>query len=219
MPNSRSAARSQRRSAAPAPWFTPGSPPREAPTGPRTQVVLIAQRLQPEKQTGVGLDAFLRSGLAESGWQLWIAGIGPDRDGLEATARASRVSASVRLLGYRNDVPALMDECGILLAPCPVEGLGLTVLEAMQSGLPVVAAKGGGHVEVLEGLDGRALFAADDADAAAGALRSLAADAAGRARLSAAERARQEADYTITAQVDGTDAVYRAALGARRRRA
>lgn len=196
-----------------------GLPPREAPTGPRTQVVLIAQRLQPEKQTGVGLDAFLRSGLAESGWQLWIAGIGPDRDGLEATARASRVSASVRLLGYRNDVPALMDECGILLAPCPVEGLGLTVLEAMQSGLPVVAAKGGGHVEVLEGLDGRALFAADDADAAAGALRSLAADAAGRARLSAAERARQEADYTITAQVDGTDAVYRAALGARRRRA
>lgn len=196
-----------------------GLPPREAPTAPRTQVVLIAQRLQPEKQTGVGLEAFLRSGLAESGWELWIAGIGPERAALEARARASRAAASVRFLGYRNDAPALMDECGILLAPCPVEGLGLTVLEAMQSGLPVVAARGGGHVEVLEGLDARALFDVGDTDAAAEALRSLAADAAGRSKLGAAERARQEADYTITAQVEGTDAVYRRTVAARRRHA
>ena len=196
-----------------------GLPPRDAPTGPRAQVVLIAQRLQPEKQTGVGLEAFIRSGLAESGWDLWIAGIGPEREGLEARARASRASASVRFLGYRDDVPALMDECGILLAPCPVEGLGLTVLEAMQSGLPVVAARGGGHVEVLEGLDARAMYPLDDADAAAHALRSLAEDAPGRARLGASERARQGADYTIAAQVRGTDAVYRAALAAHRRHA
>ena len=184
----------------------------------RDSIVLIAQRLQPEKQTGVGVEAFARSGLAAAGWRLWIAGIGPDRGRLEAIARSEGVAGSVRLLGYVPDVPGLMDQCGILLAPCPVEGLGLTVLEAMRSGLPVVAARAGGHVELLDGLDRRALFSPGDADAAAAALRELAADEPGRALLGAQEHDRQQADYTIDAQVRGTDAVYRAAIASRSRR-
>ena len=79
-----------------------------------------------------------------------------DRTGARATgalALNSGIASAVHFLGFRTDVPGLMDECGILLAPCPIEGLGLTVLEAMQSGLPVVAAHAGGHVEMLDGLD------------------------------------------------------------------
>lgn len=181
----------------------------------RGRTVLIAQRLQPEKQTALGLDAFARSGIAAAGWQLWIAGKGPERERLEARVEDHALGASVRFLGYRSDVPDLMDRSGILLAPCPVEGLGLTVLEAMQSGLPVVAARAGGHIEVLEGLDDRSLFASADPEAAARALRSLAEDDLGRAQLGAAGRERQRADYTIDAQVQGTDAVYRAALRSR----
>lgn len=192
-----------------------GLDPRRPTEVLRGRVVLIAQRLQPEKQTLLGLEAFARSGLADADWGLWIAGIGPERASLESRAAALGIAASVRFLGYRSDVPDLMDECGILMAPCPVEGLGLTVLEAMQSALPVAAARAGGHIEVLEGLDDRALFAPGDADAAARALRSLAEDEVGRARLGAAEQARQRADYTIDEQVRGTDAVYRAALRSR----
>ena len=60
---------------------------------------------------------------------------------------------------------------GILLAPCPNEGLGLTVLEAMATALPVIAADAGGHTELLIDLDARALFAARDVEAAAANLR------------------------------------------------
>lgn len=184
----------------------------------RRRVVLMAQRLQVEKHTVVGVEAFARSGLVEAGWELWIAGIGPERERLEQLALNSGIASAVHFLGFRSDVTALMDECGILLAPCPIEGLGLSVLEAMQSGLPVVAARGGGHVEMLEGLDPRALFPAEDADAAAHALRGLASDDRARARLGAQERERQRADYTMDAQVRGTAAVYRAAIDSRRGR-
>ena len=185
----------------------------------REQVILIAQRLQPEKQTGVGLTAFALSGLAAAGWTLRIAGIGPERVPLEAMAQDLGVASATEFLGYRTDVPELMDRSGILLAPCPVEGLGLTVLEAMQSGLPVVAADAGGHIELLDGLDPRPLFTPDDPQSAADLLIALARDDAGRSRLAAAERVRQQDDYTIDAQVRGTDAVYRCAIEKRRSRA
>jgi glycosyltransferase involved in cell wall biosynthesis len=182
-------------------------------------VILIAQRLQPEKRTAVGLTAFARSGLAAAGWTLQIAGIGPERQALETMAQDLGVASATEFLGYRTDVPDLLDRSGILLAPCPVEGLGLTVLEAMQSGLPVVAADAGGHIELLDGLDPRPLFTPDDPQSAADALIALAQDEAGRSTLGAAERARQQDDYTIDAQVRGTEAVYRGAIQKRRSRA
>ncbi|SFR91001.1 Glycosyltransferase involved in cell wall bisynthesis [Microbacterium sp. cf046] len=196
-----------------------GLDPREPSSLVRERVILVAQRLQPEKQTAVAVDAFARSGLAAAGWRLQVAGIGPEREALETMAHELGVGASAEFLGYRTDVPDLMDRAGILLASCPVEGLGLTVLEAMQSGLPVIAADAGGHVELLDGLDPRPLFTPDDAHAAADVLVKLAGDEDGRARLGAAERARQQADYTIDAQVRGTDAVYRGAIQKRRSRA
>ena len=107
---------------------------------------------------------------------------------------------------------AVMDRAGLLIAPCPVEGLGLTLLEAMAGGLPVVAARAAGHLDPLAGLDPRAGFAPDDVDEAARNLRSLAADDHGRTALALAARGRQQRDFSLRAQVDGTDAVYRSVL-------
>ncbi|WES63886.1 glycosyltransferase family 4 protein [Microbacter sp. GSS18] len=185
------------------------------PVRPRERTVLMAQRLQPEKGTDVGLRAFAASGLAAEGWQLLIAGDGIERATLESEARESGVGDAVRFLGFRTDVPDLMAAASLLLAPCPNEGLGLSVLEAMRAGLPVVAARGGGHVDLLTGLDPAALFAPRDADAAGAALRQLAEDAERRDRLARSARERQERDYSLEAQRAGTDAVYRAAIAAR----
>ena len=140
----------------------------------------------------------------------WQARLG-SRDRRARAARKMRSSASsmisasptsVRFLGFRSDLAELMARAGMLLAPCPNEGLGLTVLEAMASALPVVAADAGGHTELLIDLDDRALFAAGDVDAAAQpSLRRLAQDPAARAALGARERERQ------------SDAVHAAAAG------
>ncbi|WP_285814605.1 glycosyltransferase family 4 protein [Microbacterium sp. Marseille-Q6648] len=182
---------------------------------PRAPVVLMAQRLQPEKHTGDGIRAFAGSGLAADGWTLRIAGDGPERAMLEELARDLGIGRSVEFLGYRTDVPALMAAASLLLAPCPVEGLGLTVLEALRAGLPVVAARGGGHVEVLDGLSPHALYDPDDAVAGGSALRALAHDPSAWSAYAEGARARQRSEYSLTAQVMGTDAVYRDALAGR----
>lgn len=176
---------------------------------PRDRTVLIAQRLEPEKHTHIGIRAFGASALQAHGWTLEIAGDGSERTALEALVRELGLDDAVRFTGFRSDLPAVMDRAGILIAPCPVEGLGLTVLEAMAGGLPVVAASAGGHVELLEGLDHRTLFTPDDSADAGLRLRSLANDVPGLAALGNAERERQQRDFSIRAQADGTEAVYR----------
>ena len=179
---------------------------------PRDRTVLIAQRLEPEKHTHVAVRAFAASGLAADGWTLEVAGDGSERGALQALVDALGLDALVRFSGFRSDLPAVMDRAAILIAPCPVEGLGLTVLEAMAGGLPVLAAAAGGHVELLEDLDGRTLFTPDDADDASRRLRALADDEPGLTELGAAERTRQQAAFSTRSQADGTEAVYRGVL-------
>lgn len=191
-----------------------------AAAGPhdRSRTVLMAQRLQPEKRTRVGLAAFAASGLADDGWRLQIAGAGPERALLEQDAAALGVADAVDLLGFRDDIADLYRRAGLFLAPCPVEGLGLSLLEAMATGLPAIAADAGGHSEILAGLDSRALFAPDDVDAAARSLRALADDEDARAALGAGGRERQRSEFSIAAQLAGTEAVYRRAIAERRAR-
>lgn len=185
---------------------------------PRQRTVLMAQRLQPEKRTDVGIRAFAASGIAADGWRLDIAGIGAERDALLALARRLGVAEQVTFLGFRDDLPRRMQEAGMLLATTPNEGLGLTVLEAMGAGLPVVAADAGGHSELLAGIDEPGLFRPDDPTDAARRLRDLAADPPARDRLGDAERRRQEEHFTVRAQADGTEAVYRNTLSRRQGR-
>lgn len=175
----------------------------------RERVVLMAQRLQPEKRTDVGIRAFAASGLADEGWTLEVAGTGPELDALEALVDELGVTSAVSFLGYRADLPQVLDRAGLLIAPCPVEGLGLTLLEAMAGGLPVVAAGAAGHLDVLRGLDPRAMFPPGDVEAAARNLRSLAEDEPGRNALSLAARTRQQREFSLRAQAAATEAVYR----------
>jgi len=194
----------------------PGVDRRDAPAEEtRGRKVLIAQRLEAEKHTDVGIRAFVASGLAHSGWVLEIAGAGAEAYALEVLTSSLGVSHCVRFLGFRDDVPTLMDRAGLFLATCPYEHFGLSVLESMSSGLPVVAAQAAGHVEMLVGLDPRALFGPDDVATAAHSLRSLAEDDAGRRRLGRAEQDRQRARFSLDSQVRQTDAAYRIAIASR----
>ncbi|WP_404430590.1 glycosyltransferase family 4 protein [Microbacterium lacus] len=190
------------------------TPPRP-PAADRVPIVLMAQRLQPEKRTDVGIRAFAESGLAAHGWMLQIAGDGPERPQLEGLAAQLGVGSATQFLGFRNDVSELMARAGMLLAPCPVEGLGLSVLEAMALALPVVAADAGGHSSLLADLDERALFWPDDAGHAAAQLHALGHDADGRDTLGIAERERQSERFSIETWRAGTDAVYRRAIAIR----
>ncbi|MFC8600389.1 glycosyltransferase family 4 protein, partial [Isoptericola sp. NPDC057191] len=194
----------------------PGLDPRPdaRPASGREPVVLAVQRLEPEKRTDVAVRAFAASRLAEQGWRLRVAGAGSQAPALRELAAGLGVGGAVDLLGARHDVEDLMAAASLLLAPCPVEGLGLTVLEAMANGLPVVAADAGGHRETLAGLDPLALHEPLDATGAGSHLTTLAADPARRDAYARAAQARQRTVFTVDRQAAATDAVYRAAIGA-----
>ena len=145
---------------------------RERANPEESTTVVIAQRLEREKATGIGLDAWFRSSLPRAGWSLSIAGAGSERAALEAAAAEHPLGGTVRLLGHVRDMEALYASAAAVLAPAPAEPLGLTVLEAMSRGVPAIAAAGGGHLESLAKVP-QLLFPAGDASAAASVLDRL----------------------------------------------
>lgn len=183
-----------------------------ADPAPDARRVLMVQRLQPEKATDIGLHAFLASDLAAEGWTLDIVGDGAERPALQRIIDEADAAGFVRLHGFRNDVPKVMSAGGLFLAPCPNEGLGISVLEAMSHALPVIASDAGGHRDLLTGLDSRSLFQPGSVDDAALALRTFAADTARRRSLAEAVQRRQRTSFTVAAQVVATDIVYEQAI-------
>ena len=75
--------------------------------------------------------------------ELWVAGerLASDRgEDMLALLRAAGLGERLRLLGYRHDVAALLAAADIFVLPSYFEGLPMSIIEAMLSGLPVVAS-------------------------------------------------------------------------------
>lgn len=184
----------------------------EAPLSSRSsRTILVAQRLAAEKATSVAIDIFEQSGLAKTGWTLLIAGEGPCHRSLGERARSV---PGVALLGFRSDIPLLMKEASIFLAPAPAEPFGLSVVEAMAHGIPVLAADGGGHAETV-GLSGpKFLFPPADSRAGARLLRQLGDDQTQATHYGRRLRDIQRTHFTPRVQADQTRRVYEEVLHA-----
>lgn len=173
----------------------------EAPEHMRTRSVLMLQRLEPEKAAEDGLRAWAAT-RDRTGWRLVIAGDGSRRRELEQLARDLGVAGEVDFLGHRDDARELLQSAGVLLAPTPREGLGISVLEAMAAGTPVVATGSGGHRETVGSVEGAAIFPPGDIAAAARELTRLIRDDSERLRYGIALRDRQRAEFTRERQAE-----------------
>ena len=125
--------------------------------------------------------------------ELWIVGSRLSTDHGEdlgpALAKAE-AAGQVRLLGYRTDIPAILAAADIFALPSHFEGLPMSVIEAMLTGLPVVAtAIRGPREQVVDGVTGL-LVAPASVEPLAVALNRLVADPALRLRMGEAGRAR-----------------------------
>ena len=192
-----------------------GVPDAAESTASRAPYVFAAQRLEPEKCTSDIVEAWAASRGPAAGWTLRIAGDGSERAALEALARERGVAGSVEFLGHRDDIPALLDAAGVVIAPTPREGLGIFVLEAMAHGAPVVASAGGGHLETVGVAAPELLFEPRSASAAAQVLDRLFADPVLRADAGTRLRRLQRDVFTVDRQVAETRAVYERVLEAR----
>jgi glycosyltransferase involved in cell wall biosynthesis len=156
---------------------------------PSTPVVLIVSRFERWKGHRELIAAL--SGIKES-WRLWIAGRPQRADEAEyerelhSLVARTGVAERTRFLGERRDVPALMRAADVHCQPNSVaEPFGLTYVEALYAGIPVVTTAAGGALEIVTP-DCGLLVPAGDVEALRGALRRAICDPELRARLGAA---------------------------------
>ena len=176
----------------------------------RRPVVLVVQRLQPEKSTDVALRVFAAGAPAD--WGLEVVGQGPEMSDLQDLAECLGIAERTVFLGFRDDIAKLMRSSSVLVAPCEIEGLGLSVLEAMSQGLPVLASDAGAHPETVGRAADPHLFPAGEASRAAAMLSDLCNDVELRERYGAELREVQRTTFTPEAQAEATEAVYRTVL-------
>jgi glycosyltransferase involved in cell wall biosynthesis len=166
-------------------------------------VVIQTSRLEPWKGHRLLLDAL---STLDQPWQLWIAGGQPRaievrvRKELEQLARERGVTDRVRFLGERDDLGDFLGAADVFCQPNVArEPFGITVLEAMSVGLPIVATDLGATADPIDPEIGRRVSAAPAALAAA--LGELLRNPDLRASLAKAARLRFEAFHSPTAAV------------------
>ncbi len=113
-------------------------------------------RLDPVKDYGSLLEAFAGLCRRHPRSLLVLAGDGPVRGPLEKHAAELGVTDRVRFLGERDDIPRVLKAFDVFVLPSIAEGMSNAILEAMATGLPVVATAVGGNPELVEdGITGR----------------------------------------------------------------
>jgi glycosyltransferase involved in cell wall biosynthesis len=173
----------------------------ELATSDEAVVILMASRIESLKGHSKLLAALGRI-RDEPSWVCWVVG-GSQRPhehellrALERQAQTLEIADRVRFVGPRADVRSVMTAADIYCQPnTGPEGFGLTLLEALHAGRPVVTSGFGGAAEIVDQTCG-VLTTPGDPESVAVALRGLIGDPSRRRELGAAgpERARALCD-------------------------
>lgn len=129
----------------------------------RTICFLAVGRMSAQKNYLLMLQAFKAVHDIHPEATLTILGDGEDRERMEAFCRENGLSDSVVMPGNVSNVREYMWKAQVFLMSSDYEGLPVTVLEAMAAGLPIVATKAGGIVDIVsEGQNGRLVDIGDE---------------------------------------------------------
>ncbi|MCA8962886.1 MAG: glycosyltransferase family 4 protein, partial [Planctomycetes bacterium] len=118
-----------------------------------TLVFACVRRLVPRTGVDLLVDALSMADTQLPPWRAWIAGRGPQESSLDAMIRGSSVGSRIERLGYVSDSELTDLYCAAdatLVPTRALEGFGLSTLESMACGTPVIATPIGGSVELLE---------------------------------------------------------------------
>ena len=108
--------------------------------------IFTAGRLVWQKDHPTLVRAFAKARADGLDAELWIAGDGPLKAELDAVAHGV---GGVKLLGYREDIRALLDDVDLFVLPSVSEGCSVALIEAMASGIPCLASDIPGNAEVI----------------------------------------------------------------------
>jgi sugar transferase (PEP-CTERM/EpsH1 system associated) len=196
--------------------FSPQREDRHAlPAGfapPGSIVIGTLGRLDPVKNQSLLARAFAR--LVErrpdlrARLRLAIIGDGDDRVAVESILAQAGVTESAWLPGFRNDTPSLYRALDIFVLPSVREGISNTLLEAMASGVPVIATRVGGNPEILPDNVVGQLVESNDTEALAQAIERYVDDPALLRTHGEAGRAHVLKNFSLDAMMQGYDRVY-----------
>jgi len=159
------------------------------PVGQSPLQIVSLGRLHENKDFGLLIRAFAR--LRRSGVEarLTIGGEGPERCALEALAASEGVADSVSFPGWIGDRAAFFAHADLFVLSSRVEPFGIVVIEAMAHGVPVVATRTAGPLDILSNGETGLLVACESVEEMSAALRDLHTDPDRARRLGAQGRA------------------------------
>ena len=137
---------------------------------------------------------------------VWVGG--GELAGRVASLAGRQPGAPVILAGQRTDVPALLPAFDVFTLPSRYEGLPTAVVEAMVSGVPVVATAVNAVADLVVPGETGLLVPPRRPDLLAGAVRYLLDDPAAAARMALAARTRLGDSYTVAALREALTAAY-----------
>ena len=171
--------------------------------------VAVVARLVPEKDIAsliMAIDIMVRQN-ADVG--LDVIGDGSERQTLEMLSQSLGIGDRIRFHGSRDDIPTALANTSVFVLPSITEGISLTLLEAMATGLPVVACRVGGNPEVVD--DGKTgfLVAPGQPEDLADALLKLHHNPGLAKQFGSNGRAKVEAKFCARKMVAAYESLYR----------
>lgn len=201
--------------------FHPSSQRQDIPGSPFNKAGLwlvgTAGRMQTVKNQTNLARAFVQAINAEprlrERLRLVMVGDGPLRNESLAILESAGLAELAWLPGERKDIPDVMRGLDCFVLPSLGEGISNTILEAMSSGLPVIATAVGGNPELVDDARTGHLVPAADPGALARAIIALALTPEKARAMGNAGRKRIEAQFSITAMIDSYQQIYDRLLG------
>jgi glycosyltransferase involved in cell wall biosynthesis len=164
--------------------------------------------LRPQK----ALDVFIRAAVPllrdYPDLRVWIAGEGPLKEELGELVRGLGVQERVMLLGYRSDVPDVLNSLDVAVSSSLFEGSPLAVMEYMEAARPIVATTVGGVPDLIDdGVHGLLVPPADP-EALGAALRRMLDDRDAAQAMAERARERRRREFNIDLTVRRFESLY-----------
>jgi len=169
--------------------------------------VVYIGRLHPEK--GVDKILAIAKALQNENIQFQIIGDGPLMQEISERISSEKIN-NVKLLGYKLDIKPYLYGCDVLLMPSEYETFGLSILEAMACGKPIIASNTGGIPELLLNGEGGFLCEPNDIDCFVEKIKLLMQYPHIRTKFGAFNRKRFEMHFTIKQMMSKLEALYEA---------
>ena len=184
----------------------------ELGVSPETPILITIGRMELVKNQEMLLQVC--SLLKERGmvFQAVIVGDGPLSPQLKKSAAALELKDCVSFLGFRKDIFRLLSGADVFLLTSRMEGLPITLLEAMATGTPVIVTGVGGMPEVIRLAGNGWTVGVDEVEAFAQRVTALLENAELRGEMASRGRAAVEKYFSHTAFIAATVAVYEKVL-------